>query len=133
MQSYEPNYEGSPVVAVPTHGKCSAHGTHMFKARAGHHLAPQPLTTGRNVFEELGTGFTLLALNADDGSVADFERAARSLGMPLKAIRDTCRGELKRYESCLILVRPDQYVVWSGDTPPGDVRALLGKAIGRSG
>ena len=141
VQGYEPNYEGSPIVAGPPHGKCSAHGTHMFKARAGHHLAPQPLSTGRNVFEELGTGFTLLALNAhedanedgDDGIVESFEQAARSLGMPLKAVRNTCRGELKRYESRLILVRPDQFVAWSGDTPPGDVRALMSRAIGRLG
>jgi 2-polyprenyl-6-methoxyphenol hydroxylase-like FAD-dependent oxidoreductase len=131
VQSYEPNYEGSAIVAGPSHGKCSAHGTHMFKARAGHHLAPQPLTTGRNVFEELGTGFTLLALDADDGVVRNFEQAAKSLGVPLEAVRDTYRGELKRYESRLILIRPDQYVVWSGDTQPDDVHALMGKAIGR--
>ena len=133
VQSYEPNFEGSPIVAGPPGGRCSAHGTHMFKARAGHHLAPQPLSTGRNVFEELGTGFTLLALDADDGIVQNFEQAARPLGVPFKAVRDTCRGELKRYESRLILVRPDQYVVWTGDTPPDDVRALVRTAIGRLG
>lgn len=131
VQGYEPNYEGSAIVAGPRGGKCSAHGTHMFKARAGHHLAPQPLATGRNVFEELGTGFTLLALDADDGIVQNFEQAARSLGVPFKAVRDTCREDLTRYESRLILIRPDQYVVWTGDTPPDDVRALMAKAIGR--
>jgi hypothetical protein len=86
----------------------------------------------------LGTGFTLLALNAnedanedaDDGTVRSFEQAARSLGVPLEVVRDACRGELKRYESRLILVRPDQFVAWSGDSPPGDVRALMRKAIG---
>ena len=88
VQSYEPNYEGSPVVAGPPDGRSSAHGTHAFKARAGHHLAPQPLGTGRNVFEELGPGFTLLALDADDGVVAAFEQAAKSLGVPLKTVRD---------------------------------------------
>ena len=40
--------------------RCSAVGSHAFAARAGHHLAPQPLSSGRNVFEELGDGFTLL-------------------------------------------------------------------------
>jgi hypothetical protein len=40
--SYEPHYEGSPVVLGPGGGASSAHGTHMFKARAGHHLALQP-------------------------------------------------------------------------------------------
>ena len=131
VQSYEPNYEGSAVVAGPPDGRSSAHGTHAFRARAGHHLAPQPLGTGRNVFEELGTGFTLLALDADYGIVAAFEQAARSLGVPLKTVRDARHGELTRYESSLILIRPDQYVVWSGETPPYDVRALLGKAAGR--
>jgi 4-hydroxyisophthalate hydroxylase len=131
VQSYEPNYEGSAIVAGPPDGKSSAHGTHAFTARAGHHLAPQPLTTGRNVFEELGTGFMLLALDVDDGIVRSFEQAARSLGVPLKAIRDTFQGERARYESRLILVRPDQYVVWSGDTPPDDVRALMSRATGR--
>ena len=35
VQNYEPNYEGSPVVAGPPGGVCSAHGEHMVKARAG--------------------------------------------------------------------------------------------------
>ena len=131
VQSYEPNYEGSAVVAGPPHGKSSAHGTHAFQARAGHHLTPQPLSTGRNVFEEFGAGCTLLALDADDRAVRNFEQAAKSLRVPLKVVRDTCRGELKRYESRLILIRPDQYVVWTGDTQPNDVRALMGKATGR--
>jgi hypothetical protein len=130
VQSYEPNYEGSSIVAGPPHGKCSAHGTHAFKARAGHHLAPQPLSTGRNIFEALGTGFTLLALDVDDSIVQKFEQAAETLGVPLKAVRDTCRGELTRYESRLILIRPDQYVVWNGDTEPDDVRALMSKVAG---
>ena len=131
VQSYEPNYEGSPVIAGPPGGKSSAHGVHMFKARAGHHLAPQPLSTGRNVFEELGDGFTLIALDADEGVVGNFERAACSLGAPLKVTRDDYGGERQRYESRLILVRPDQYVVWSGDTAPMDIPGLLEKAVGR--
>ena len=131
VQSYEPNYEGSPIVAGPAGGKCSAHGTHAYKARAGHHLAPQPLSSGGNVFEELGTGYTLIALDADDGPVRNFEQTARSLRVPLKVLRDGRTGGLERYEARLILVRPDQYVVWSGDTQPDDVRALIGKATGR--
>jgi hypothetical protein len=74
----------------------------------------------------------LLALDADDGIVRSFEQAATSLGVPLKVVRDTCRGELKRYESRLILIRPDQYVVWSGDTQPDDVRALVRRTVGRA-
>ena len=55
--TYEPNYEGSPIVMGPPNGVCSAQGKHAYTARAGHHLTPQPLSSGRNVFEELGGGF----------------------------------------------------------------------------
>jgi hypothetical protein len=30
-----------------------------------------------------------------------------------------------------VLVRPDQYVAWTGDRTPNDVRAVLAKTIGR--
>src|SRR5690606_17810542 len=59
---YEPHYEGSAVVFGPPDGRCSIHGAYAYAARPGHHLAPQPLSSGRNVFEELGSGYTLLAL-----------------------------------------------------------------------
>ena len=76
-QVYEPSYEGSPVVIGPPGGDSTAHGKHVFKARAGHHLVPQKLSSGRDVFEELGRGFTLLAFDADDAAVRAFEQAAR--------------------------------------------------------
>src|SRR5262249_11043640 len=38
VNSFEPNYEGSSIVWGPTGGTCSAIGSHIFAARAGHHL-----------------------------------------------------------------------------------------------
>ncbi len=119
------------MVAGPPGGVCSAHGEHAFKARPGHHLTPQPLSSGRDVFEELGDGFTLIALDADARAVAALEQAAATLGIPFKVIRDTLAGGREAYEARLVLVRPDQYVVWCGNDGPADADALMRKMIGR--
>ena len=130
-QVYEPNYEGSAVIAGPPGGVSSAHGQHMLKARAGHHLTPRPLSSGRNVFEELGSDFTLLAFGAEAGAAAAFEQAARARNISLKVVRGSYDGGRESYEAHLILVRPDQYVVWTGDALPADVDALTGRVTGR--
>ena len=130
--TYEPHYEGSPIVFGPSAGKSSARGTHTFTARAGHHLPPQLLASGRNVFEELGPYFTLLALDADERPVGEFAEAAKARRIPLKIVRDTYRDGRTAYEAKMILVRPDRYVAWTGDADVRDINGLLGKAIARA-
>jgi len=130
-QSYEPNYEGSPVVAGPPGGVTTARGQHSFTARPGHHLAPQVLSSGRNVFEELGHGFALLAFDVEPGSVQAIRQAAQSLAIPLKVIEDGFRDGREAYGARLTLVRPDQFIAWTGDAAPDDAVALLRKASGR--
>ena len=131
VHSFEPHYEGSPIIHGPADGVSSARGSHQFTARAGHHLAPQPLSSGRSVSEELGDGFTLLAFDADEGAVGAFEEAARSLGVPLKVIRDAYDGGREAYESRLVLIRPDHFVSWTGDAQPSDAKSVLARSIGR--
>jgi 2-polyprenyl-6-methoxyphenol hydroxylase-like FAD-dependent oxidoreductase len=127
-RSYEPHYEGSPVVAGPAGGSCGVQGSHSFTARPGHHLAPCRLSSGRNVFEELGTGLTLLAFGGDSHA---FTRASGALRVPLTVVRDSYGGERRAYGSPLILVRPDQFVAWTGSEPPEDPSHLLRTVTGR--
>ena len=133
VQAFEPNYEGSPVVAGPPGGVCSAAGSHRFEARAGHHLAPQPLSAGGTVFDRLGDGFTLLALDGDPVVVAQFEQAAAEAGMMLTVIEDSRADGRERYGARYVLVRPDHFVADAFDAMAGDARPRLATAAGRQG
>jgi 2-polyprenyl-6-methoxyphenol hydroxylase-like FAD-dependent oxidoreductase len=132
VMTYEPNYEGSSIVDGPEGAVCSAHGTHTFVARAGHHLPPRSLSGGKNLAAELGAGFTLLAFGAPDGAARAFVESATALGVPLTLIEDTFADEREGYASRLILVRPDQYIVWIGDTSPAEIEELLKQVTGHA-
>jgi hypothetical protein len=129
--TYEPHYEGSSIVFGPPGGASSARGAHTFKARAGHHLPPQLLSWGRNVFEELGDDFTLLAFDRDETTAAAFAQAAKALPVPLKIVRDSYDQQRSAYEAKFILVRPDRYIAWTASDPPSDPAAILAKAAAR--
>lgn len=105
---------------------------HSFVARAGHHLSPVLLSKGRNVYEALGAGFTLLAFGASESSVKALHDAAAALGVPLITVNDSREGERARLEACLVLVRPDSFVAWAGEDlmDQVDARALLSRASG---
>jgi hypothetical protein len=127
---YEPNYEGSPIICGPIGGRTSAHGDHLIKARCGHHLAPRSLSSGRNVYEELGNGFSLVALDAAETTVSEFRNAASRHGIPFKVVRDSYAGNREAYEARLILVRPDHYVAWTGNEQPDDATLIFRRAVG---
>jgi 4-hydroxyisophthalate hydroxylase len=138
VDAFEPHYEGSPVVS-PGGGSrdaaSSAVGSHRYEARAGHHLAPAAMASGRNVYEALGPGFTLLALDADADAVQAFDEVAADLHLPLTVLEDPGRGEMARYDARLVLVRPDQFVAWTSASPTlsvDEARRLLHRVTGRS-
>ena len=130
--TYEPHYEGSSIVFGPPGGASSARGAHMFKARAGHHLPPQLLSSDRNVFETLGDDFTLLAFDGDEATTATFAKAAKTLHLPLKIVRDSYDQGRRSYEAKFILVRPDRYIAWAADDRPSEPAAILSKATGNA-
>lgn len=131
FQQYEPNYEASPIVDGPPGGKTQARGQHSHAARAGHHLTPANLSDGSNVFERLGRGFTLIALDAPDAGVGAFQAAARQLAVPLAILRDEANEGRENYAARFILVRPDQYVAWAGNDV-SDAGAILRMAAARA-
>ena len=114
VHAFEPHYEGSLIVwqDMKAGHVCSAKGSHQFKARIGHHLAPVMLSNAHNVFDLLGDGFTLLALGADSTDTQVLIDAAAAAGVPLKVIHEHTGSHADRYEARWILVRPDQFVAW---------------------
>jgi len=134
VHAFEPNYEGSPVVVWPDDGAdaanashtCSAQGTHRFEARPGHHLAPALLSSGKNVFEVLGAGYTLLAFDdpASTQTVDHFRRAAAERNIPLTIVTSAMTPEVARYEAALVLVRPDAFVAWTGQQMAVDAATI---------
>ncbi len=130
IHGFEPHYEGSRIVFGPADGACSAIGTHTFTARPGHHLAPRPLSDGRNVFEALGAGFTLLAFDVADETVAAFVEAARAEGLPLAVVRDSFDSPREAYAARLVLVRPDAFVAWAGEPDGLDPVRCLARVSG---
>ncbi|MDE0057390.1 MAG: FAD-dependent monooxygenase [Defluviicoccus sp.] len=127
LNSYAPHYVGSTAIAGPPGGVTGAASARSERARPGHYLPPWRLASGRNVFEELGRGFTLVALGGDDGGIARLERACARRSIPLKVVREPAsesRG------AGLVLVRPDSYVAWAGDAPPENADALMARVTG---
>ncbi len=130
--SFEPNYEGSPVVFGPANGVCSAVGSHESIARAGHHLTPLELTGGPNTFDELGDYFTLIELGGSAEIKNEFERAAKDRGIPLRVVSHSDPDGRKFYDADLILVRPDQFVAWTSRDGVLDPSLIFDRATGFS-
>ena len=131
LNSYAPHYAGSSVIEGPPGGVTGAGATRSERARPGHYLPPWQLAPGRNVFEELGRGFSLIALNADAGGTASFERAAARRSIPLKVVREPSPEGRDPYGAGLVLVRPDGYVAWTGNAAPSDADSVMAKVTGR--
>ena len=130
-QTSPPEINGEAMSAIdgPT-VKTNAKGARTFKAQPGHHLAPQMLSSNRSVFEELGAGFSLIALDAAEATITAFADAAEAMNVPLKIIRDTFADKRTAYEAKLILVRPDHFVAWCANEAPTNADALLRRAVG---
>ena len=130
---YLPHYAGSPIVCGAPGATSGAKGQHGFTARAGHHLAPRPLADGQDMWDLLGTGFTLIDLEGAAGMCRGFADAATSRGIPLTILTHPDAALAKTYGAQAILVRPDNFIAWAGHDDGHGAQAILDRATGHSG
>ena len=128
VDAFEPYYEGSPIIAARSGAQPGARGRHETRARPGHHLAPQPESTGVDLFDRLTWGGFVLLRAGTAGD--EFTAAAERASVPLRIV-EVDRTVRDAYGADLVLVRPDQYVAWVGDGCE-DADAVVSTAIGRA-
>ena len=115
VDAFQPNYRGSPVVDGARDGTADAVFPHSFEARPGFHLAPRDLSDGKTLFDLQDGGFSLIALGREADADA-FRTAAAQAGIPLQVMTADPEGQARDYGAALVLVRPDCFVSWVGDS-----------------
>lgn len=122
------HYEDSPVI-VPdgTPNPPEDDETYVPVDRPGARVPHVWLGKDRSLFDAFGNGFTLLDFGAPEGATA-FSDAAAKRGVPLDVLPMQCTGEAP-YRTKLVLVRPDQHIVWHGDAV-SDALAVIDRVRG---
>jgi hypothetical protein len=126
-------YPDSPIVlqadcsAVPAEA-----GGYVPTAMPGSRLPHWWLGDGTSLYDKLGPEFTLVG-DPSSAAASRLAVAARALKMPLRSV-DLDPAECRqRFETPLVLVRPDQHVAWRGDgtaDPMGILRQSTGHLQG---
>lgn len=122
-------YEGSPIVLPDGTAPTPDIPTEYIPvARPGSRL-PHVALAGGSIYDELGTGFTLLCIGIPETSATDAYTPSE-LKAPLIVRRIDHDGLAELYEARYVLVRPDQHVAWRGQEMPDDFSAILERACG---
>ena len=131
-------YDGSPIIGADgeppadifpdTYNEYTPSG--VPGGRAPHLWLDAERIQGSSLYDRFGKGFTLLCLNAAAKKTEALERAARQRGIPLTILDLSLPEARELYGRDLVLIRPDQYIAWRGDSLPDDVDALLATVTG---
>jgi 2-polyprenyl-6-methoxyphenol hydroxylase-like FAD-dependent oxidoreductase len=123
------DYEGSPAIESEP-GYTPAPNSLVYEptARPGHRLPHFWFEPGDSLFDHVGRGLTLVG-DCSGPDAAAFVTAAEHRGIPLVTVDLGAGGRPDLYGALLVLVRPDQHVVWRGDSGE-NAAALLEVAIG---
>ncbi len=88
------------------------------------------LANGSQLFDQFGTGFTLVDLSGcGDGEPLVKEAKRRGVPMTHLAVDDAAVRAC--WERDLVAVRPDQHVAWRDDRPPENWEAVMDRFTGR--
>jgi len=127
------SYAGSPVIKGGGDGggggarpAVADVGTYTPSAEPGARLPHCWLPDGSSLYDQLGTGFTLVApAGAGEAAVADFSERARASRIPLTV---TVSPRDYPWHDEFLLVRPDQHIAWRAADPAGiDLMAAAGR------
>jgi 2-polyprenyl-6-methoxyphenol hydroxylase-like FAD-dependent oxidoreductase len=134
VTEFLPHYAGSPIVCGADSGASpGAKGKHRITAEAGYHLAPQPLPGNQDLWDCLRSWFTLLVFGKSTTTRDAFATAAKALDIPLTCVHIPNEDLCNAYGARHILVRPDQFVAWVGDSVDASAVAdILKKSVGVS-
>lgn len=70
----------------------------------------------------------MLAIGVPQPTIDRFRRFAAEQNLPLTICAAPPEGEVLRYRAALVLVRPDEFVAWVGNTPDisdAEIREVL--------
>jgi hypothetical protein len=105
-----------------------AHRT-TLAIRPGRRLPALRLSGGTPLSDRLGRQFTLIDLtDAEQGR--PLAAAAGERRIPMTYLRITEAVIRDRWDRCMLLVRPDQYVAWRAEATPPDWNAVLDVVTG---
>ncbi|HMC47012.1 MAG TPA: FAD-dependent monooxygenase, partial [Caballeronia sp.] len=126
-------YTDSPAIcAEPGDGPDPDNYAYVPTTWPGARLPHVWLDDGTALADRLGMGFSILRLGSAPPSVDALAQALRAGGTPVDIVTLPDVAARRILERDLILVRPDLHVVWRGDQPPLDPRAVAAIASGRA-
>jgi 2-polyprenyl-6-methoxyphenol hydroxylase-like FAD-dependent oxidoreductase len=127
-------YDSSPIIAVdgapPADDYVRYAPSSVPGGRMPHFWMDGGRGYGSSLFDRMGFCFTLLRLGGKAANTGAIEQAARARNVPLEVLDIPYSDARDLYERDLVLVRPDQYVAWRGNSPPPDPDRLLAQIVG---
>ena len=87
------------------------------------------MADGGQLFDQFGTGFTLVDLSGA-GSGATMSAAMASRGVPVAYLPVNDAHVARAWGRRLVLIRPDQHVAWRGDRMPEHMGAVIDRVTG---